>query len=333
MSEASELDVDAVMESGDLEAMEAMLNGDAPVAEEETPEAEKEVVTEPEKTEEDAEVKTEAEPEVKEGEEDGEATSAPEVIKTANGKHDIPIRVLNDTRKELSESKAQINELQKQLDEKNALFEKLEKSGINPNDVQDPGELTDEQLESLGEYEELGEILKAGYLQTQELKKSIETLAAKETQTSTPNNSVDSIVDADPDLSAWVKEGGEKWESALSIDSILQKDPDFQSVSIADRFAEVVRRTKAMYGEAIPEKVVEKKTETPEQVKAKADAIIKQKLEEADAQVPNSLTNTGSPSTAAEKTLEQQAADLDGAELIDFMEKLTEPQRAQLFGA
>jgi len=105
---------------------------------------------------------------------------------------------------------------------------------------------------------------------------------------------------------------------------LLKQDPAFKNSSLDDRFAEAVKRTKALFGDAL-EQPQPKQRETPEQIAARKLAAASQ------AQVPGSLTSLGK-TPAAERTLTEVVADLDGDALVDQMANMTPEQIDKLLG-
>lgn len=190
-----------------------------------------------------------------------EQASAPEkVVMAKNGQHTIPYEVLEQARNEAKQLREQLAQSQQAQVERDKLQALLEKNGIDPS--VDPDDISQEELEQLAQdYPDLGKSIAAIARKLQKL----EPQAAPQ-QVQPAANPVQAALQAVPDLAAWRDGDQDRFEMALTIDDKLQADPAWSNKPLAERFAEVARRTKLAFGdevEAPPAKAPSKAAEKP----------------------------------------------------------------------
>ncbi|WP_421295756.1 hypothetical protein [Aeromonas sp. 604534] len=190
-----------------------------------------------------------------------EQASAPEkVVMAKNGQHTIPYEVLEQARNEAKQLREQLAQSQQAQAERDKLQALLEKNGIDPS--VDPDDISQEELEQLAQdYPDLGKPIAAIARKLQKL----EPQAAPQ-QVQPFANPVRAALQAVPDLAAWRDGDQDRFEMALTIDDKLQADPAWSNKPLAERFAEVARRTKLAFGdevEAPPAKAPGKAAEKP----------------------------------------------------------------------
>lgn len=190
-----------------------------------------------------------------------EQASAPEkVVMAKNGQHTIPYEVLEQARNEAKQLREQLAQAQQAKAERDKLQALLEKNGIDPS--VDPDNISKEELEQLAQdYPDIGKALMAVASKLDKL----EPQAAPQ-QVQPVANPVQAALQAVPDLAAWRDGDQDRFDMALTIDDKLQADPAWSNKPLAERFAEVARRTKLAFGdevEAPPAKAPGKAAEKP----------------------------------------------------------------------
>ncbi|WP_322864393.1 hypothetical protein [Aeromonas allosaccharophila] len=234
-----------------------------------------------------------------------EQANAPEkVVMAKNGQHTIPYEVLEQARNETKQLREQLAQAQQAQAERDKLQALLEKNGIDPS--VDPDDISQEELEQLAQdYPDLGKSIAAIARKLQKL----EPQAAQQ-QVQPVANPVQAALQAEPDLVAWRDGDQDRFDMALTIDDKLQADPAWSNKPLAERFAEVARRTKLAFGdevEAPPAKAPGKAAEKP------ADHI------------PSSPSELGQTHHAPATGVERYGA-MSQADLIGEMGSMTEAQ-------
>lgn len=234
-----------------------------------------------------------------------EQASAPEkVVMAKNGQHTIPYEVLEQARNEAKQLREQLAQSQQAQVERDKLQALLEKNGIDPS--VDPDDISQEELEQLAQdYPDLGKSIAAIARKLQKL----EPQAAPQ-QVQPVANPVQAALQAVPDLAAWRDGDQDRFDMALTIDDKLQADPAWSNKPLAERFAEVARRTKLAFGdevEAPPAKVPGKAAEKPTD------------------HIPSSPSELGQTHHAPATGVERYGA-MSQADLIGEMGNMTEAQ-------
>ncbi|HDO1312957.1 hypothetical protein ACE1B4_08535 [Aeromonas veronii] len=234
-----------------------------------------------------------------------EQASAPEkVVMAKNGQHTIPYEVLEQARNETKQLREQLAQAQQAQAERDKLQALLKKNGIDPS--VDPDSISKEELEQLAQdYPDIGKALMAVASKLDKL----EPQAASQ-QVQPVANPVQAALQAVPDLAAWRDGDQDRFDMALTIDDKLQADPAWSIKPLAERFAEVARRTKLAFGdevEAPPAKAPGKAAEKP------ADHI------------PSSPSELGQTHHAPATGVERYGA-MSQADLIGEMGSMTEAQ-------
>ena len=190
-----------------------------------------------------------------------EQASAPEkVVMAKNGQHTIPYEVLEQARNEAKQLRERLAQSQQAQVERDKLQALLEKNGIDPS--VDPDDISQEELEQLAQdYPDLGKSIAAIARKLQKLEPQ-----SSPQQVQPVANPVQAALQAVPDLAAWRDGDQDRFDMALTIDDKLQADPAWSNKPLAERFAEVARRTKLAFGdevEAPPAKAPGKAAEKP----------------------------------------------------------------------
>lgn len=365
-------DIDDLLESGDLEAIDKLVDdnyGDDVIGTKVAEKPEEEPAETPAESAEPAKVpEKEPEPETpakeppkeaaqapKEDVKDGEPSSAePEynahnaVVMSKDGKHQLPYNVLEQAREAEKDAKAQLKEAQTELEKNRSqlsegqnyqrlsetLKAQLERHNLKPDELPENVKLTPEQIKELQELGAVGEtvlnmVRKTEYLQDQLNKAKSATQEAEtasESSSEEGDPAVNAAVEANPELKGWA--GTDRWETALSVEQVVRKDPAFAEKPLAEAYAEVVRRVKAIYGDT-----TEQPKDPPKDDKPAVDleAAAAAKLAEAkEKQIPQSLTDVGTKPTV-EKSMAERLSEKSDAELTEEMEKMSPEELDQLY--
>lgn len=310
--------VNAIIESGDPAAIEALMRGEVVAPANEAPATQQSEHGEENSAASGAEAN-----------EQSEATDADSAIVdetkapvlSKDGKRAIPYEVLEAARNRAKEAAEEANSLRAKVAEyegKNQRVNKfLESKGI------DPASITDAQAESLtaddlSQLEELDPLIGKALRVMNERLNSTQAQAAP---AQTGNPVLDAIA-ANADLSSWKQADPDRWDFAVTVDEKLKVDPKFQSLSLQERFAEAARRTRIAFGDEIP--TAQKQSSTAE--------IAAQKVAAASASaVPRSLSNMGVAPTS-ERSLAEQLAELSPHEVTARMATMTPAQLEEVLG-
>jgi hypothetical protein len=316
--------LNAIIDSGDPDAIEALMRG-------EVPELKPVVEAAP------------ATKVVESGEEDGAASSATaeEQSKTTDadsaivdetkapvlskdGKRTIPYEVLETARQRATAAAEEANSLRTKVAEYEGKNQKvnsfLKAKGIDPESI------TDEQVESLSA-EEMQQLEEIDPLIGKAVRLLNENLARTQTAPAAPaqtGNPVMDAITANTDLNSWRASDPDRWDFAVSVDEKLKADPKFQSLPLSERFAEAARRTRIAFGDEQVEP--QKQTETTAEIAAKKVAAA------TATAVPRSLSSIGVTPTS-ERPLAEQLADLSASELTARMATMTQSQIEEVLGA
>lgn len=259
----------------------------------------------------------------------GDVQSAEGVV-SKDGKHVIPYSVLEQERKRAQDAELRESELKQQLAEEQQkesraerqlqmLTAQLQKNGLDPEVLPEDFKLTDEMKDQLvDDFGQAGKALVAMYARMEQ------SGATTQQPTQSPQQdagSGDPLMDAiarNETLEGWRTGNTAAWETAVSIDNILQKDPKFADSSLDERFAEAVKRTQAALGLPVGGDGNGKVSPSIDEAEAAAEDA---------AALPSSLSALGTGGANSEKSLAEQMVDMSGDELTAKLEGMTEAQR------
>lgn len=334
----SDSEIDAILATGDPEQIEKLLaeEGDASgFEEEETDEAEA--------AEEGA---AESTPEPKAEAPESSPAEPPEeekpVVLTKDGKHAIPYEELERaraearvTKQEYQQAKSLIDELTAKQEEMTRRLEwtdkQLKKAGIDNTEPPENVQLTEKQLDELEEnYGELGSVIRALHAQNKVLMNSV-TKAPQGQHQSVPETTapdskqeivraVNIAIESNSDLRTWRGSDPARFQQAAQIDDLLKTDPKWGSKTLEERFTEVVRRTKAVFGDTESPAMTQQQKDN---VKRKADAVLSNAKSPT---TPDSLSDITPTNTDVEKPLVQRMAELTPDQIAAQMDRMTPAQ-------
>lgn len=257
----------------------------------------------------------------------------PEGILGKDGKHVIPYAVLEAARAEsrrLADGNQQtVNELEQTKRQLQMLTQQVNQAGLTPAQLPEDSKITPEQLAAIRhDFPELAGVFetmaqKIEYLQN-------EKASSQPAPAGQQENPVAVALKATPDLDKWQSADPDRFELAVHIDDKLKNDPAWKDKPLAERFSEVVKRTKAAYGEVVedpkpttPARTTQVTQPTAEQLQKLAE----EKLADATttAAVPASPSDIGSANTHQSTPLEL-AANADHQQLSAMFSNMTEAQ-------
>ncbi|WP_421180348.1 hypothetical protein [Aeromonas enteropelogenes] len=190
--------------------------------------------------------------------EDGKQQESEKVLLSKDGKHTIPYDVLEAERAQrqaLAEENAQ---LKAAASEREKLQKVLEKHGIDPN--ADPDALNVEEIEQLAEdYPEIGKVLTGIANRLNKLQQPQTQQPVQQQQPYAAPHDVQAALQAVPVLKGWMESDADRRTFAVSVDDRLREDPAWKDKPLTERFAEVVKRTKAAFGDPVDPPAKEQK--------------------------------------------------------------------------
>lgn len=248
-----------------------------------------------------------------------------------NGKHEIPYGVLESTRTKAKEATTALEQerllrqeaegkLTKNDRKAELLTKQLADAGIDPEQLPEDIEITPELIESLGEYGDLGKVLKAVIAKqgnAKEERQGADT-DSQSASDATPDPRYDdykAYVAKNPEFQAIMdKEGSDEQATLEHFYTQVTKSSAFKDKPLAEQLDEVMVRTNRSFGKE-------------QENAAKSDdenlAIAQQKVQEAkESATPASPSEVGNVESGKGNALERARA-ATGAELLKIMEELT----------
>lgn len=313
----SDEELDALINSNDPDALEALMSGKAPALQTEQDKPAEEKATAEEKPADDSKTGEEnaASGEVEESEIDEERPP----IQSKDGKRFMPYKALEQQRERAKNAEALARDLQSQLEElqgkSTRVNDFLKQKGI------DPAEIDAAQANSLTE-EELGQLDQLDPLVGKAVRLLSQRAPVESQQPAAQVEDVNSIVNSDPFLSEWAKSDPDRWAHAEAIDAQLMTNPKFKNLSMRERFNEVVRQVREDFGDT---------TEAPEKTLS-AKEIAAKKVADATTEIPRSLSNIGS-APSAEKSLVEKVSEMSAEEIAARWHTFSLAQQDEILSA
>ncbi|WP_236641568.1 hypothetical protein [Dickeya undicola] len=245
--------------------------------------------------------------------EQAQATQPTTGILSRDGKHVIPYDVLEAERAEkrrLSDANqrtaAELAEAKRQLE---VFTRQINAAGLQPAQLPEKSQITHEQLDALREsFPDVANVIDVLAQKVEHLQSVQPAPAAAHSAESNP---VSVALDATPDLKAWQSGDPDRFTLAIHIDETLKQDPAWKDKSLTERFGEVVKRTRAAYGETVesappqPAPVGQPAQPTTAELQQKAADVLAKAT--AAAQLPASPSDVGQTATQSASLLEQAA--------------------------
>ena len=241
--------LDAAMASGDLDALDALLD------QYENGEEELDAITTPETTEKVESTATTAAAEEgdtsSEGNEDGDR-----VVLSKDGKHTIPYEVLENQRKRAQALEAENQQLKAIAAERDKLQAALDKNGIQLTAEEVEGKTDDELAELMEDFPAIGKVFAKYSNRINELEGRLAEKAQPETNA---KNEVMTAFESIPELVSWKECDQDRLDYAIARDAELMSDPIWQAKPVRERFQEAVRRTQSAFGDKVSQPAQQQK--------------------------------------------------------------------------
>lgn len=245
--------LDAAMASGDLDALDALLD------QYENGEEELDASTTPETTEKVESTATTAAAEEgdtsSEGNEDGDR-----VVLSKDGKHTIPYEVLENQRKRAQALEAENQQLKAIAAERDKLQAALDKNGIQLTAEEVEGKTDDELAELMEDFPAIGKVFAKYSNRINELEGRLAEKAQPETNA---KNEVMTAFESIPELVSWKEGDQDRLDYAIARDAELMSDPIWQAKPVRERFQEAVRRTQSAFGDKVSQPAQLQKQQKP----------------------------------------------------------------------
>ena len=241
--------LDAAMASGDLDALDALLdqyeNGneelDASDTSETTEKVESTATT----------AAAEKGDTSSEGNEDGDR-----VVLSKDGKHTIPYEVLENQRKRAQALEAENQQLKAIAAERDKLQAALDKNGIQLTAEEVEGKTDDELAELMEDFPAIGKVFAKYSNRINELEGRLAEKAQPETNA---KNEVMTAFESIPELVSWKQGDQDRLDYAIARDAELMSDPIWQAKPVRERFQEAVRRTQSAFGDKVSQPAQQQK--------------------------------------------------------------------------
>ncbi len=256
------------------------------------------------------------------------------------GKHTIPYALLESARKDAGAHKSRIHELEQELSQTRTqaqraqlLEQQLEEAGITPDKL--PEELLNDPEAIQSIKDEIGGqagAVVAALIERFAAEKGASVPATTQQGSETEDDGKSVVADAlnapeNAELNSWMNDEPDRWQMALIIDNKLKNDPEFQTMSLQERFTEVQRRVKASFGDPIKASIEQElqKKEQPEQGKPKEELP-----PEAQTTIPNSPSSLGGSPTDTKQAAHEALAAQDPMALETSLASMS-PEEVEAF--
>lgn len=254
----------------------------------------------------------------------------PKGIAAQDGKHVIPYAVLEAARAESrrnaeSQQRASI-ELEQTKRQLQMLTQQVNQAGLTPAKLPEESQITPEQLAKIrDEFPDLSGVFETLVQKIDYLQKA--NPVAQPAPVESTGNPVTDALKATPELEGWQSSDPDRFSLAVHLDEKLKTDPAWKDKPLTERFNEVVKRTKAAYGESVeaPQPPVAAQIAQPTAEELQKLADDKLVAAKASAAIPTSPSDLGSPSTH-QPTLLEQAAGADHQQLTAMFSGMSEAQ-------
>lgn len=316
--DVSDAELDALINSNDPDALEALMQGKVPDA---APELDKptEAKAVAEEKPADESVETGEEGAASGAEDESDEIKGRPPIQSKDGQRFLPYKALEQQRERAKNAEREAQELRDQLNDLQGKSTKvndfLKQKGIDPSEIDaaQANQLTEEELGQLDQLDPL--VGKAVRLLSQQAPVIQQPAAQPQAE------DVNAIIKSDPHLSEWIQNDPDRWAHAVAIDSQLQTNPKYKNIPMRERFAEVVKQVQSDFGDQAEDK------------KPSAEEIAQQKVAAATAAaVPRSLSNIGN-APAAEKSIVEQLAELSSEQISARWHTFTPAQQEEILAA
>lgn len=234
------------------------------------------------------------------------------VLKSKDGKHEIPYSVLQSEREQRKAAEQAAEQLQRRLD----AAEQQLKGQPAPQAQAAAGEpeLSDADMEQIADdFPAMGKLLKQLNAKLGTAMQQLDDVrhaehSRRQGEATRASSTVQEAIDNNEHLSYWQQKDPESFQHAVAFDNQIKADPRNKALSLDDRFGKVVAAMHAVYGETqLPDEFRRAApTPTPTPVKASpsnAAAVAQRAIDQArSAPIVRSLSDIpgGTPGEADE---------------------------------
>lgn len=187
----------------------------------------------------------------------GQQGEPPQVVRSKDGKHEIPYTVLDTERKARADAERKLQEATQLLEQLKQQAATANQPGKEPQkeQQQDAPLLSDEEIGQIeSDFPAMGKLLKSMTGQIAQLSQQLTQVRDSEQQRRSTEAqrsalTVQEAIDANPKVAHLQAERGESWKQLVNIDNLLKQDPRNQSLTFSERFDKAVRMLEADIGE------------------------------------------------------------------------------------
>lgn len=267
-------------------------------------------------------------------------------VVTKDGKHTIPYGVLEDQRnKAATLAKALDDERKARETAEHALSKggrqaellkkQLEDAGIDPEQLPEDIELSDDLLKSLDDYGDLGKIIKKlvakqGTAATAR-SDAAATQEASNAGQQTPNTDFKDFYKSNAEFRRIVDSDGDEMDTLDHFYKTVSKSGEFKGKPFDVVAAEALRRTQLVYGGSSTEAAKDKQsgTDAAKDDRAIAEAAAAKVAAAQQSHVPASLSEIGATDKAT-LSAKARAESANGMDLLNIMGELTPAEMEEL---
>lgn len=252
-------------------------------------------------------------------------------VSTKDGKGKIPYDVLVAAREQAKLYREQDLAKQAQLDESARMIETLKKqlttANLQPADLPENTKIDPEKLKALrDDFPELADIVQTMSDQLEFMKGKVAPAKQQEAPVDNGAAAVRQALNDNATLTDWSKNDADRWETAVTIDQKLMNDSAWKDKTVAERFAEVERRTKLIFGDEV---VAAKDNKAdPAELQKQAEQKIKEAREQSA--VPESPSDVGKANTSNPGNPAEWAASATTADIYERMGGMSEAEIEKL---
>ena len=252
-------------------------------------------------------------------------------VSTKDGKGKIPYDVLVAAREQAKLYREQDLAKQAQLDESARMIETLKKqlttANLQPADLPENTKIDPEKLKALrDDFPELADIVQTMSDQLEFMKGKVAPAKQHEAPVDNGAAAVRQALNDNATLTDWSKNDADRWETAVTIDQKLMNDSAWKDKTVAERFAEVERRTKLIFGDEV---VAAKDNKAdPAELQKQAEQKIKEAREQSA--VPESPSDVGKANTSNPGNITEWAASASTADIYERMGGMSEAEIEKL---
>lgn len=252
-------------------------------------------------------------------------------VSTKDGKGKIPYDVLVAAREQAKLYREQDLAKQAQLDESARMIETLKKqlttANLQPADLPENTKIDPEKLKALrDDFPELADIVQTMSDQLEFMKGKVAPAKQQEAPVDNGAAAVRQALNDNATLTDWSKNDADRWETAVTIDQKLMNDSAWKDKTVAERFAEVERRTKLIFGDEV---VAAKDNKAdPAELQKQAEQKIKEAREQSA--VPESPSDVGKANTSNPGNITEWAASASTADIYERMGGMSEAEIEKL---